>query len=299
MTSQSLPPHSPLIASRAPALAGMVIAMVSGQTGASFAKRLFPVVGVGGAATLRIGIAAVLLMIAFRPWRRPPAREAWPVLAAYGVSLGLMNLLFYAAIQTIPLGVAVAVEFTGPLGVAVLSSRRPIDFGWIGLAVAGLLVLSPLWRQAHPLDPVGIALCLGAGVCWGTYIVFGQRAGAAHGPQATAVGMAVAALVVAPIGLMQSGAALFAPGILLAAAGVATLSSIVPYTLEMFALSRIPVRIFGTLMSMGPVIAALVGWLLLHEALSPRQCLAIAAIMVASFGATASLRSEPKLGPVG
>jgi inner membrane transporter RhtA len=292
--TRSAPPHGPAMASRAPALVAMAVAMVSGQTGASLAKGLFPVVGAAGAAALRVVIAAAILVLVLRPWRRPPARAAWPSLVAYGLSLGLMNLLFYWAIRTVPLGIAVAVEFTGPLGVAVLGSRRPIDFAWIGLAVAGLLVLAPWWRQAHPLDPLGVALALAAGVCWATYIVFGQRAGAAHGPQATVVGMVVATLVVAPIGLMQAGAALFAPRILLTAAGVAILSSIVPYSLEMFALTRMPVRVFGTLMSAGPAVAALIGWLLLRQALTPSQCFAIAAIMIASLGATASLRSEPR-----
>ena len=292
MTNRTSSRRKPAGASSLPALTAMAGAMVSVQMGASFAKGLFPAVGAQGATALRVGVGAVILTLVLRPWRSWPSRGAWPVLAAYGVSLGLMNLVFYAALQTIPLGVAVALEFAGPLGVAVLSSRRAIDFLWIALAVAGLLVLLPLWKQAHPLNPVGIALALGAGVFWGLYIVFGQKAGTAHGAQATAIGMGFAALVAVPLGVIEVGPGLLTPPVLLAGTSVAILSSVLPYTLEMFALTRIPVRVFGTLMSLEPAVASLMGWLLLHEALSPRQAAAIGAIMLASVGVTLSMGSE-------
>ena len=246
-----------------PALAAMAGAGVSVQMGAALAKSLFPVVGAQGAVALRVGLGALILIAVLRPWRRPPPRRAWIVLAGYGASLGLMNLLFYAALQTIPLGVAVG------------------------------LALLPLWRQAHPLDPVGVALALGAGLCWGLYIVLGQKAGAAHGAQATAVGMVFAALVAVPFGAVHAGAGLLSPVVLLPGVAVAILSSVLPYSLEMFALSRIPVRVFGTLMSVEPAIAAAVGWVLLHETLTLRQGAAIAAIMLASVGVTLGMR-EPR-----
>ncbi len=271
--------------------------MVSVQMGAAFAKQLFPLVGAQGATTLRVGLAALILLAVLRPWRRPVARNNWPVLVAYGVSLGLMNACFYAALARIPLGIAVALEFAGPLSVAVLTSRRFTDFLWIGLAAAGLAVLSPLGPQAHPLDPIGVALALGAGLFWGLYIIFGQKAGLAHGSQATAIGMSIAALVVLPLGVAQAGAALLSPAAFPVGVVVALLSSVAPYSLEMFAMPRIPVRVFGVLMSIEPAIAALMGWLLLHEALSTRQGLAIAAIMAASLGVALTIRAEHPAAP--
>lgn len=282
----------PTIASRLPALAAMGVAMVSVQIGASFAKSLFPLVGAQGTTALRVGLAALILTLVLRPWRKPVAQGQWPVLVAYGVTLGLMNLFFYSALQSIPLGIAVALEFTGPLGVAVLASRRAIDFLWIALAAAGLLALLPLGAETQGLDPMGVLLALAAGLCWGLYIVFGQKAGAAHGAQATAFGMIIAAMVVAPIGLIQAGSALFAPSLLASAFGVAVLSSVLPYSLEMFALARIPTRVFGVLMSVEPAIAALMGLLILHETLNLRQGLAIAAIMAASLGTTLTMAGD-------
>ncbi len=267
----------------------MAVAMISVQVGASLAKGLFPAVGAMGATTLRVVIAALILVALLRPWRRRVARADWPVLLAYGASLGLMNLCFYSALRTIPLGVAVAIEFAGPLTVAVVFSRRLSHFLWIGLAAAALLALAPIWRERHPLNPAGVALALAAGACWGAYIVFGEKSGRAAGSSATAIGMVVAALVVLAPGVIQAGPALLAAPILLTASGVALLSSVLPYSFEMFALTRIPVRVFGTLMSVEPAVAALIGWLLLHEALSPRQALAIAAIMAASLGATLTM----------
>ncbi len=273
----------------APAVGAMLGAMFSTQFGTAFAKSLFPVVGPVGATTLRVGIAALVLTVLWRPWRNPPARTAWPMLAAYGVALGLMNLGFYLALRTLPLGVGVAVEFFGPLGVAVLSSRRPLDFLWIALAVAGLGLLLPIWKQAHPLDPVGLAFMLFAGACWAAYIVFGQRAGKAHGRAATCIGMIVAAIVVIPFGAVSAGTKLLSSAVVIPGAAVALLASVVPYSLEMFALTRLPVRVFGTLLSLAPAVAALMGWLVLHEAMSLVQVLAIAAIVAASIGTTLSL----------
>ena len=266
--------------------------MVSVQIGASIAKHLFPIVGATGAAALRVALAALILGILMRPWRGLQPQRDRGFLIAYGLSLGLMNLLFYLALQTIPLGVAVAVEFIGPLGVAVVASRRSTDFLWVGLAAAGLLILLPLWRQAHPLDPIGIMLTLGAGGCWALYIVFGQRAGAVYGVKATAWGMMIATLVVLPVGMAHAGWALLSPAILVSAIGTAVLSSVVPYTFEMFALTRLSSRVFGTLMSLEPAVAALVGLVILHEALTPLQCAAVGVIMIASFGTVVTSRSD-------
>src|SRR4029450_4479578 len=162
------------------AVLSATIAMVSFQLGATFAKQLIPVVGAPGTTALRLGLSALLLVALQRPWRSMPSRSAWPVLLAHGVSLGAMNSVFYLALSRIPLGIAVAIEFVGPLAVAVLASRRRLDFLWVGLAVIGLSLLLPITPSGAALDPVGVLYALAAGVGWALYIVFGQKAGQAH-----------------------------------------------------------------------------------------------------------------------
>jgi inner membrane transporter RhtA len=210
----------------------------------------------------------------------------------YGIALGGMNFLFYMAIRTIPLGIGVALEFTGPLAVALFHSRKVTDFIWIVLAVSGLALLIPM-GQADSLDLTGALYALGAGVCWAAYILFGQKAGADHGVQTAALGVVIAAIFIAPIGVAHAGAALLNPSLIPVAIGVAILSTALPYTLEMVALTRMPVRTFGTLMSMEPAVGALSGLLFLHESLTLTQWLAIGAIIVASAGATLTTRPEP------
>lgn len=269
----------------------LIIAMFSIQIGASLAKSLFPAVGAMGATSLRLGFGTLLLWLVLRPWRRPWRGLPWKMLLGYGISLGVMNSLFYLALQTVPLGIAIALEFTGPLGLALLGSRRLRDVGWVLLAIAGLLLLLPWSSQATALDPLGVAYALGAGVCWALYIVFGQKAGADHGVQAVAVGAVIAAAVAVPWGVMASGMALLAPALLPAGLAVAVLSMALPYSLEMFALTRLPVRSFGMLMSLEPAIGALCGFAFLHEQLGVLQWLAIAAVVVASAGATLGART--------
>jgi inner membrane transporter RhtA len=219
------------------------------------------------------------------------------MLLGYGISLGVMNSLFYLALQTVPLGIAIALEFTGPLGLALLASRRLRDVGWVVLAVAGLLLLVPWSSQDAGLDPFGVACALGAGLCWALYIVFGQKAGADHGAQVVALGAAIAAVVAVPWGVIESGMALLAPALLPAGIAVAALSMALPYSLEMFALTRLPVRSFGMLMSLEPAIGALCGFAFLHEHLGPLQWTAIIAVVVASAGATLGARA-PAAVPV-
>ena len=270
----------------------LLIAMFSIQLGASLAKSLFPVVGAMGATSLRLGFGTVLLWLVLRPWRMPWRSLPWKMLLGYGISLGVMNSLFYLALQTVPLGIAIALEFTGPLGLALLASRRLRDVGWVVLAVAGLLLLVP-WSSTHAaLDPLGVAYALGAGLCWALYIVFGQKAGAEHGPQAVALGAAIAALVAVPWGVIESGMALLAPALLPMGLGVAVLSMALPYSLEMVALTRLPVRTFGMLMSLEPAIGAMCGFVFLHEHLGMLQWLAIIAVVVASAGATLGSRAS-------
>lgn len=263
----------------------VLIAIVSVQAGASLAKQLFPIVGPTGTTTLRLVVGTLILWAVLRPWRMRSALP-WKWLLAYGVALGTMNTVFYLALQRIPLGIAVAVEFIGPLAVAVAGSRRVVDFVWVALAAGGLLLLVP-WDQAQQsLDIVGLLLALLAGACWAMYIVFGQRLGADHGPRIVAYGSVVAMLVAAPWGIAHAGSALLSPALLPAALGLGVLSMALPYALEMAALARIPTRTFGLLMSLEPAMAALCGLLFLHERLGVLQWLAIAAIMAASAGAT-------------
>ena len=270
----------------------LLIAMTSVQTGASLAKSLFPAVGAQGTTTLRLVFASILMLLILRPWRATFTAKSLRAVLIYGVALGGMNLLFYMAIRTIPLGIGVALEFTGPLAVALLHSRKITDFLWIVLAVTGLALLIPMGR-ADSLDQIGALYALGAGVCWAAYIMFGQKAGNDHGVQGAALGVLIAAIFIAPIGIAHAGSALLDPALIPVALGVAILSTALPYTLEMFALTRMPVRTFGTLMSMEPAVGALTGLLFLHESLSVTQWLAIGAIIVASAGATLTTRDEP------
>lgn len=273
-------------------IALLVVAMVSIQSGASLAKSLFPLVGAEGTTALRLVLGAIILSLVMQPWRARLNLAAYRSLLAYGLALGGMNLLFYMSLQSIPLGVAVALEFTGPLGLALLSSRRLLDFVWIALAVLGLWLLLPGGLAQTQLDPLGMALALGAGLCWALYIIFGQKAGAAHGRQTVALGTWVAALLVLPVGLWQAGTSLFSVDLLPIALGVAVLSSALPYSLEMVALTRLPARTFSILMSLEPAIAALSGLLFLSEKLSWNQWLAIGAIILASAGAAATIRPK-------
>ena len=270
----------------------LLVAMISIQSGASLAKSLFPLVGAEGTTALRLVLGATILSLVMQPWRTRLNLAAYRSLLAYGLALGGMNLLFYMSLQSIPLGIAVALEFTGPLGLALLSSRRLLDFVWVALAIFGLWLLLPSGLAQTSLDPLGMALALGAGLCWALYIVFGQKAGAAHGRQTVALGTWVAALLVLPIGLWQAGGSLLSVDLLPIALGVAVLSSALPYSLEMVALTRLPARTFSILMSLEPAIAALSGLLFLSEQLSWNQWLAIGAIILASAGAAATIRPK-------
>ena len=282
--------------SRWHAVALLLVAMLSIQCGASLAKSLFPAVGAAGATALRLVFATLLLAMVFRPWRMRITRAQWPALLLYGISLGVMNLAFYKSLETVPLGIAIALEFTGPLAVALFGSRHLRDVAWVALAVVGLLLLVPE-SGAHAVDPVGAAYALGAGACWASYIVFGQKAGGEHGAQTVAAGTIIAALVAVPIGVAQAGSALLSPGLLPIALAVALLSSAFPYSMEMIALTKMPARTFGMLMSLEPAIGALCGLLFLGERLSVLQWLAIGAIIVASAGAATT--SQPVAKPAG
>lgn len=272
----------------------LLIAMASIQSGASLAKSMFPIIGAQGTTTLRLLFASIIMLLILRPWRAKLTARSLKTVIVYGIALGGMNFLFYMSLRTVPLGIAVALEFTGPLAVAIYSSRRPIDFAWIGLAIIGLLLLIPTGESTQGLDPVGTGYALGAGVCWALYILYGQKAGADNGVQTAALGVMIAALFIAPIGIVHAGAALLTPSLIPIAIGVAILSTALPYTLEMIALTGMPTRTFGTLMSIEPAFGALSGLLFLNEVLSFSQWMAISCIIMASVGATLTMRNHSK-----
>lgn len=288
-----LPPMSALSTSHrqnAAFGAGAILASQASQNaGAAFGKHLFPMVGAEGMATLRIGLAAVMLLAILRPWRFPVDRAHAVSLVLYGATMGLMSLLIYLAIARIPIGIAVAIEVTGPLSIVLLGARRPLDFLWLAAAVGGLLLLLPL-HATITLDALGVLYAAGAAVCWALYVVFGRRVSGPLGPRAVAWGMLVAALIVAPIGFGHAGTALFAPGILLAGGAVAALSSAVPYSLEMSAMGRLPASVVGILLSTAPAVAALMGFLILGERLAMVQWLAIGCIVAASAGSALTIK---------
>ena len=297
MTAVALKSHltSPLMARLIPYLA-LFGGMITLACGTSFAKTLFPVIGAQGTTAYRVGLSAVILVAVFRPWRFRLTRADLGAVALYGVVLGAMNLSFYMSLRTIPLGLAIAIEFMGPLTLALLHSRKAVHFVCIGFAVLGLGLLLPLKQGVDALDPVGMALAAFAGLCWALYIVFGKRLSHLHAGQSVALGMSVAAMVVVPFGVAHAGIALLNPAIVLAGVAVAIFSSALPYSLEMVALRAIPKRTFGVVLSAEPAVGALAGLIILHEHLTGQQWLAIAAIVAASVGAIATTR-EPQTGP--
>ena len=262
--------------------------------GTSWAKQaLFPVVGAQGTTAVRVGLSALLMLMLWRPWRWRLSRGDAQAVALYGAALGAMNLMFYLSLQTLPFGLAVAIEFAGPLAVAIWSSRRAVDFVWVALAIVGLALLLPLGLSGSTLDPLGVLYAVGAAVFWALYIVFGKRAGHLHAGQSVSLGLLVAALVVVPVGVAHAGAALLSPSVLLVGVAVAAISSALPISLEMMALKRLPKEAFGIMISMEPAVAALLALALLGERLDTVQWLAIGCIVAASMGSAATARRLP------
>nr|WP_269807592.1 EamA family transporter [Pseudomonas sp. NMI795_08] len=259
-----------------------MLGLVSVQSGAAVGKAIFPLVGPEGVAALRLGLSAVILLAVLRPWRiwrQANLRD----LVGYGLMMGLMNLLIYRAFLYIPVGIAVSIEVIGPLGVALLSSRRRIDLLWIALSAFGLVLL-PWGAGADGLDLRGVAYALAAALAWGLYVTLGTRV-AVHGRQAVASGMLVAAMLGVPLGTLQAGSQLLQPTVLAVGLAVALLSSTLPFLLDMFAMRHLPPSVFGVLLSASPAAGAIAGWLVLGETLSLLQCAGIAAIAAACAGA--------------
>lgn len=258
-------------------------ALISVNVGAGFAKQLFPTIGASGVTAVRILLAAAIVMLLRRPWRRSVPRQLLPSLVAYGLSLGLMNVLIYQAFARIPIAIAIGIEILGPLLIVLIGSRRRRDYLWLGLTMAGLLLLLPL-RADDALDPLGLLFAGGAASCWALYIVFGKRVAGQLGGDAAAWGLLIATGLALPVGWLQAGPALFTPWVLLVGLAIALLSSAVPYTLEIEAMRRLPAPVFGILLSSSPAVAALVGFIVLGERLTSMQAVAILCIIVASAG---------------
>ena len=276
----------------------LFISMISIQGGAALAKTLFPLVGPQGVTAIRLGLGTLILVIIFKPWRlRFQPQQRVPLLF-YGLALGSMNYLFYLSLKTIPLGVAVALEFTGPLAVALFTSRRAVDFIWVILAVVGLWFLLPLGNNITHVDLRGAAYALGAGACWAIYIIAGQKAGAEHGPATVAAGSLIAAIIFVPLGAFEADSSIFTWAIFPLGLTIAILSTALPYSLEMVALTRLPTRTFGTLMSVEPALAAISGILFLGEHLTFIQWIALFFIIVASAGSTLTMQRESRITEV-
>ena len=270
--------------SRGAATALVLGGIVSVQVGAAFATTLFDELGPGGTVFVRIAFAALLLVAIWRPPLRLPRGEARRDVVLLGLVLAGMNLSFYVALDRIPLGIAVTLEFVGPLGVAIAGSRRRLDLLWAGLAAAGLVLLSPV--PGSDLDAAGVAFALLAGCFWGAYILLTARVGRAlAGGGGLAIAMAIATVAVVPVGLADGGGELLDPALLGVGLVVAVLSSALPYSLELEALRRLPENTFGVLMSLEPAVAATVGFVGLDQELAAREVVAIGLVLAASAGA--------------
>jgi inner membrane transporter RhtA len=280
---------TPIRPDRVPPTALVLAAVVSVQTGAAIAKSLFDEAGPAGTVLLRVGFAALALWILWRPRPAAHSRADLRLAAVFGLTLAGMNLAFYAALDRIPLGVAVTLEFVGPLGVAVAASRRVLDGLWVVLAAAGILLLADIGGGSA--DGAGVALALLAGAFWAAYILVNERVGRAFaGGDGLALAMIVATALLLPAGIADAGGALLDPGVLAIGAAVAMLSSAIPYSLELEALRRIPAGVFGVLMSLEPAVAALAGLAILGEVLDARELTGIALVVAASIGAARGAR---------
>lgn len=283
---------------RVPAQLLVVTSILSVQVGAAFGRSIFDELGAAGVTLLRVSLAALAMVVVIRPRISTWDRRAWQAAIVLGLTMGTMNLVFYLSLRTVPLGVAVTVEFMGPLVLALVQTRTPVDLLWALLAGVGVALLGLNTTSGIPLT--GLALAALAGACWAGYILASAHLGQTlPGSDGLAISLVVASVIVFPFGIGGALDVLDHPTALLVAAAVALLSSVIPYGLELEALRRIPTRVFGILMSIEPATAAVAGWIVLGQALSTRELLALAVVSVASVGVTLSRRGDgPPLQPL-
>jgi inner membrane transporter RhtA len=268
-----------------PPIYAVLLAIISVQCGAAIAKSLFPAIGAAGTASIRIGVSAIILLIAYRPNLKAITPEQWKIVVPYGLSLGAMNLIFYLAIERIPIGLAVTLEFIGPLLVAIVGSKRLVDYCWVILAAIGIALIAP-WTN-NRVDIIGVAFALLAGALWAAYIVLGGKISKImNGGEAVSTGMLFAALLILPFGFYENGLANLTPKLFGMGIALALLSSAIPFTLEMKALGQLPPRTFSILMSLEPAAASICAFIFLQEHLSFYEILAVVCVVIASAGST-------------
>lgn len=263
----------------------VLLSIASTQLGSAIAKSLFEQLNPFAVVLLRVGFAAIVLLLVWRPrWRTIPS-STYSSLILFGLALALMNLSFYLAIERVPIGIAVALEFIGPLGVAVFNSRRWKDVLWVALAALGILLLAPIGEMR--VDVIGFLLALTAGAFWAAYILLSVRVGQAlPGGVGLALAMMCGAVCLLPVGIAFGEMHSLTPYLLIVGIGVSLLSSVLPYSFELEALRWMPVQIFGILLSLEPVAAAGIGFIVLGETLKIRAVIAVLLITIAAAGAT-------------
>lgn len=268
-----------------PPIPAVLFAIISVQSGAAIAKTLFPAIGAAGTASLRIGISAIILLAIYRPNLFKITPNQWKIVISYGLSLGAMNLIFYLAIERIPIGLAVTLEFIGPLVVAVIGSKRLIDYLWVLLAAIGIVLIAP-WSN-NGIDLLGVLFALLAGALWAAYIVLGTKVSKImKGGDAVATGMLFASILIVPFGILENGLTNLTPTFLYLGIALALLSSAIPFTLEMKALAQLPARTFSILMSLEPAAASIFAFIFLQEYLTFNEILAVVFVVIASVGST-------------
>ncbi|KLT64132.1 DMT family transporter [Pedobacter sp. BMA] len=272
-----------------PPIPAVLLSILSVQCGAAIAKGLFPGIGPIATASLRIGLSAIILLIAFRPNISKLSHKQWKYVTLYGLCLGAMNMVFYMAIARIPIGLGVTLEFIGPLVVAIFGSKKLVDFVWVALAATGIVLITPLTNNG--LDPIGILLALLAAAFWGAYIVLGGRISKImSGGQAVSIGMVFASVLIIPFVFLDGGLARLNPHLLTLGLALALLSSAIPFTLEIRALKQLPARTFSILMSLEPAVASITAFVFLQERLSLKECLSVAFVVIASAGSSLTAR---------
>lgn len=268
-----------------PPVPAVLLAIISVQCGAAIAKTLFPALGAAGTASIRIGVSALILLLAYRPNLKQITPQQWKIVVPYGLSLGAMNLVFYFAIERIPIGLAVTLEFIGPLLVAIIGSRRVVDYLWVLLAAAGIVLIAP-WTNDR-IDTLGVLFALLAGALWAAYIVLGGKISKImNSGQAVSTGMLFAAILILPFGFYENGLVNLTPKFLGMGIALALLSSAIPFTLEMKALGQLPPRTFSILMSLEPAAASICAFIFLQENLTFYEILAVLCVVIASAGST-------------